>query len=239
MGTKNKGNKQKRLTNIGDINLTILILRISNSLNASIKNQRLLQCLLWYNRIGGVSGAPRHRFDHWPGTVDYRSGIATICIVGHSCGSKMIPGPGAPCAAGRKPKKKKKKLAIVNMDLKKKRPNQIFSIRNLLYFIFLIFFYFFAFLGSHPWHMEVPSLGVESELQPPAYATAIEKPDPSCVFDLHHNSQQCQILNPLRQGQRSNLHPDGYQSDLFPLSHDGNSQEIYFKYKDILVAQWL
>ena len=31
--------------------------------------------------------------------------------------------------------------------------------------IFLAFFFFFlVFLGPHPWHMEVPGLGVESEL---------------------------------------------------------------------------
>ena len=46
------------------------------------------------------------------------------------------------------------------------------------------FFFFFAFLGPHPLHMEVPRLGVESDLQLPAYATAIATPDPSCVCDL-------------------------------------------------------
>ena len=45
--------------------------------------------------------------------------------------------------------------------------------------------------------MEVPSPGADLELQVPAYATAIATPDPSCVFDLHHRSQECQILNPL------------------------------------------
>ena len=45
--------------------------------------------------------------------------------------------------------------------------------------------------------MEAPKLGVESELQLPAYATATAVPDPSHVFDLHYSSQQRQILNPL------------------------------------------
>ena len=31
---------------------------------------------------------------------------------------------------------------------------------------------FLSFLGLHPWHMEAPRLGVESELRPRAYATA-------------------------------------------------------------------
>ena len=45
--------------------------------------------------------------------------------------------------------------------------------------------------------MEVPRLGVESQLQLPAYATAIATQDLSLVCDLHHSSQQCWILNPL------------------------------------------
>ena len=40
-------------------------------------------------------------------------------------------------------------------------------------------------------------LGVESELQLPAYAIVTATPDPSHVWDLHHSSWQCQILNPL------------------------------------------
>ena len=37
--------------------------------------------------------------------------------------------------------------------------------------VFVVLF-FFAFLGPHPGHMEVPRLGVESELQLLAYTTA-------------------------------------------------------------------
>ena len=51
------------------------------------------------------------------------------------------------------------------------------------------FFFFLVFLGLHPWYMKVPRLGVQSELQLPAYATAM--PDPSCDCDLHHSSRQC------------------------------------------------
>ena len=51
----------------------------------------------------------------------------------------------------------------------------------------------------HPQHMEVPRLGVESELQLLAYATATAMPDLSCVCDLYHSSRQCQNLNPLRK----------------------------------------
>ena len=45
--------------------------------------------------------------------------------------------------------------------------------------------------------MEVPRLGVKSELWLLAYTTAIAMQDPSLVCDLHHSSRQRQILNPL------------------------------------------
>ena len=49
------------------------------------------------------------------------------------------------------------------------------------------------------WHMEVPRLGVESELQLPAYTRAMAMPDLSHVCNLHHSSWQRWILNPLRE----------------------------------------
>ena len=52
-------------------------------------------------------------------------------------------------------------------------------------------FYFIVFFRAHPWHMQVPRPGVESELQPLAYATAIAPPDPSHVVTYttaHDNS---------------------------------------------------
>ena len=52
------------------------------------------------------------------------------------------------------------------------------------------FVLFFVFLGPHPQHMDVPRLGVESELQLLAYTTATATPDPSCVCDLHHTTSQ-------------------------------------------------
>ena len=47
--------------------------------------------------------------------------------------------------------------------------------------------------------MEVPRLGVESELQLLAYATAIAMSDLSHVCDLHHSSWQRWTLNPLNE----------------------------------------
>ena len=47
--------------------------------------------------------------------------------------------------------------------------------------------------------MEVPSLGVESPLQLPAYTTATVTQDLSHICDLYHSSRQRQILNPLSE----------------------------------------
>ena len=68
------------------------------------------------------------------------------------------------------------------------------------YSFFLFFFLsFFFFLGPYLQHMEVPRLGVELELQLPAYTTATAMPDSSRICDLHHSSWQHQILNPLSE----------------------------------------
>ena len=63
----------------------------------------------------------------------------------------------------------------------------------------VLFIYFFSFLGPHPRHMEVPSLGVKSELLVLAYTTATAWGNPSCVYDQHHSSWQCWIINPLSE----------------------------------------
>ena len=43
--------------------------------------------------------------------------------------------------------------------------------------------------------MEVPRVGVKSELRQPATATQV----PSCIFNLPHSSRQRQIINPLNK----------------------------------------
>ena len=72
-------------------------------------------------------------------------------------------------------------------------------------------------------HMEVPRLGIESELQPPAYTIAT--PDLSHICSLHHSSWQHQILNPLSEARgQTQIFMDTSQV-LNPLSHSGNSKE--------------
>ena len=55
--------------------------------------------------------------------------------------------------------------------------------------------------------MEVPRLGVESELQLLAYATAIRTTDLSHVCNLYHSSQQHQILNLLSEASSLTAEP--------------------------------
>ena len=60
-------------------------------------------------------------------------------------------------------------------------------------------FVLFCFSRLHPWHMEVPRLGVESEIQLLAYTTATTIQNLSHVSNLHNSSQQHQILNQLSE----------------------------------------
>ena len=71
------------------------------------------------------------------------------------------------------------------------------------------FSFFFCFLGPHLWYMKVPSLGVESELQLPAYTSATALRDLSLVFDLttaHGNAGS--LTHRARPGIKP--HPHGY-----------------------------
>ena len=72
--------------------------------------------------------------------------------------------------------------------------------------------------------MEVPRLGVKSELQLPAYATATATQEVQAASGTsttaHSNTG---YFNPLIKARKSNPHPHGYQSGLLSLSHNGNS----------------
>ena len=57
----------------------------------------------------------------------------------------------------------------------------------------------FVFLGPHLWHMGVPRLVAEWELQLLAHSTATAMWDLSHVCDLSYSSWQCWILNPLSE----------------------------------------
>ena len=72
------------------------------------------------------------------------------------------------------------------------------SLHHFSFSLLCCFVLFFAFLGPHL-HIEIPRLGVESELQPPAYPTATATWDPSCVCDLHHRLWQSWISHPISE----------------------------------------
>ena len=79
--------------------------------------------------------------------------------------------------------------------------------------------------------MEVPRLGVESELQLPAYTTATATGDPSHVYDLHHSSGHRRILNPLNKARdrtRNLIVPSWIR---FQLCHEGDSSINIFNLK--------
>ena len=59
------------------------------------------------------------------------------------------------------------------------------------------FSFFLIFLGLYLWHIEVPRLGVELELQLLACTTDTETQDPSYVYNLYHNSRPQWIFNPM------------------------------------------
>ena len=83
-------------------------------------------------------------------------------------------------------------------------------------------FFIFHLFRVAPTAYEVPRLGIELELQLPAYTTATATRDPSHICDLHHSSQQLWILNPLSGARaRIRVHMDN-SLGLLLLSHDRN-----------------
>ena len=68
---------------------------------------------------------------------------------------------------------------------------------------------------------------VESELEPLAFTTATATPDPSCICDLHHSSQPCQIRDPLSEARdRTHILMDTSQ-DCFRCTTMGTAVSIH------------
>ena len=63
-----------------------------------------------------------------------------------------------------------------------------FQLPGKCLFFWFLFVCLFCFLGLHLLHMEVPSLGVETELLLPAYNTAMATRDLSQVCDSNARS---------------------------------------------------
>ena len=64
--------------------------------------------------------------------------------------------------------------------------NSLHTIVNVSYHFPFFFFFFFFFFMLYLQHMEVPGLGLESELPLQACVTAMETPDLSHICDLCH-----------------------------------------------------
>ena len=62
--------------------------------------------------------------------------------------------------------------------IRSKVGDAVLDIKDEKFSLFLFVCLFCFFLEPHLWHMEVPKLGVQLELQPPAYTTATAMPDP-------------------------------------------------------------
>ena len=93
-------------------------------------------------------------------------------------------------------------VQIKHFSIYQAKPLSMYSVITqikLFWFVFFFFkfnFYFFC-LRAVPAACGSSQAGVKSELQMPAYATATAMPDLTHIHDLHHSSQQHQILNPL------------------------------------------
>ena len=96
------------------------------------------------------------------------------------------------------------------------------------------FFFSFFFLGLHLKQMEVPGLGVESELQLLVYTTATVTPDPNHICDLCCSLWQCWMLNPLSETRDWTLILVDISWVLNLLSHNGNSGILLY----IKVSTW-
>jgi len=120
-------------------------------------------------------------------------------------------------ALKRQEKKKKKK--------RKKERNKI--LKYIKYILYICLFIYFCFLVPHLWHMEVPRLRVELELQLPAYTTATAMQDPSLICDLHHSLEQYWILNSLSEARDRICFLVDSSWVCNPLSHNRNSLNMY------------
>ena len=126
----------------------------------------------------------------------------TISVTPHNACQNAINNPKPPYFMGQKTEQNLWEYLLINSSTN----NYLIRRVNIyLGLIFLqettshIFLLFFFFQWPHQQHMEVTRLEAELELQPVAYATTTATQDVSCVWNLHHSSQQRLIFNPLNK----------------------------------------
>ena len=85
--------------------------------------------------------------------------------------------------------------------------------------------------------MEVPRLWVKLELQMLAYTSASATPHLSHICDLHHCSQQLQILNPLSKARDWTCILMDTTCILNPMSHNRNSSNFSLSKRSWLILE--
>ena len=109
---------------------------------------------------------------------------------------------------------------------------KIMQSRPCFFVVIVVWFSVLFCLGPHQRLKEVQRLGVKSEPQPMAQATAM--PDPSHILDLPCSLQQCWILNPLSEARDQTLIFMDPSQILNLLSHNWNSLDpALLSYKSI------
>ena len=96
------------------------------------------------------------------------------------------------------------------------------------------FFLFFCFWGPHPWHMDIPRLGVNSELQLLTYATTTAMRDLTHICDLFHSSRQCWIPEPLSKARDQTQVFMETSRIPFHWATTGTSKKIFNKIKKLV-----
>ena len=103
-----------------------------------------------------------------------------------------------------------------------------------------LFVCLFVCLGLYLWHMKVSRLGVKSELQPLAYATATVTPDLSRICNLHHSSWQRRILKPQSEaGDRTTSVLYHWAMTGTPTTSNSHTYVLYFCPGRANVSSWL
>ena len=91
------------------------------------------------------------------------------------------------------------------LSLVSKRQSHI--INSTISLSFFFFFFFFCFLGPYPWHIEVPRLGVKSELQLPPHTTVY------ATSSTHWAGPGIEL--------------ESWWMGLLPMNHSGNSRSLF------------
>ena len=100
--------------------------------------------------------------------------------------------------------------------------------------VFLFCFVLFCFFRAAPAAYEIPRLGVQLELQLPAYATHTATWDLNHICDLHHGSRQRRILNSLSKAKDRTHHLMVPSRICFPCVTMGTPSSVLFLRKMIL-----